>query len=93
MTMLSTRERRWVCRIRFSNSKCHIQNTCAINGNKPHMSTSLFIFNFDVRKLLRNQPMNSIEHGVNLGICMAKYVISLYIEFNFIHGNAFFLPP
>ena len=59
---LSTRERRGVAGI---ESKCHIENPCAINGKQPPKCTFFLIFNYVVRKLLKNQLMNLMEHGLN----------------------------
>ena len=76
-----------LCGIKF-NSKCHLENPCAINGKQTPKWTSLLIFNYVVRRLLRNQLINLMEHGMNPKISMVDYGLNfIHPEVNFIHVN------
>ena len=87
---LSTRERRGVCGIKYFVSKYHLENPCAIYGKQLLKWNSLLIFNFVVRRLLRNHLMNLMEHGLNLEICMDEYGLMFwYLVVNLSHGNLF----
>ena len=78
-----------LCGIKF-NSKCHLENPCAINGKQTPKWTSLLIFNYVVRRLLGNQLINLMEHGTSPKNSMDAYRLNIgYLEFNFPYGDSF----